>query len=91
VKTHLVGSCEPRICTAELWPTTDDPFEWSNQCTLRIIVDVEPWGSTNRIDDETERERLATADELVWTTIWSLKPAVETHPDDVELVLDARH
>lgn len=75
----------------ELWPAPGDPFEWTNRSTLRVTVDVEPWGSIDRIDDEQRRERLATADELVWTTIWSLKPTVENPPDDVELVLQSRN
>jgi hypothetical protein len=75
----------------ELWPTVGDPFEWTGQSTLRVTVDVEPWGSLGRIDDAAQRERLTTADELVWTTVWTLTPNVDDLPDDVELVLDARN
>jgi hypothetical protein len=75
----------------ELWPTVGDPFEWTDQSTLRATVDVEPWGSLDRIDENAERERLATADELVWTAVWTLAPAIENPPDDVELVLQSRN
>lgn len=75
----------------ELWPAVGDPFEWTGQSTLRVTVDVEPWGSLDRIDDDAQRERLATANELVWTAVWTLAPAIGNPPDDVELVLDARN
>jgi hypothetical protein len=75
----------------ELWPAVRDPFEWTTQSALRVTVDVEPWGSLDRVDDEDRRKRLATANELVWTAVWSLTPNVEDLPDDVELVLDSRH
>lgn len=74
-----------------LWPTIGSPIEWANSSTLRVTVDVEPWGALDRIDDDADRERLATADELVWTAVWSLTPAIETLPDTVEFVLDARN
>lgn len=74
----------------ELWPVGGSAFDWTDQSTLRAIVEVEPWGSFDRIDDEAERERLLTADELIFTTGWSLSPALDEPPHDVQLLLSSR-
>lgn len=73
-----------------LWPDPGSSFEWATRSTLRARVDVEPWGSLDRIDDEAERERLRSADELVFTAVWTLVPGLDSLPEDVELVLASR-
>lgn len=73
-----------------LSPAAGSSFEWKNRSTLRADVVVEPWGSLDRISDEELRERLATAEELVYTSVWRLVPGVQEVPDEVELVLTPR-
>lgn len=58
--------------------------------TFVVPVTVEPWGSFDRIDDEEERERLRTAEELVYTGVWSLEPELRSPPADVSLRLSHR-
>ena len=74
----------------ELWPSPGRAFEWPDQSTLRATVIVEPWGPFERIDDETERERIRRADELIFTAVWSLTPGLDELPDDVQLLLASR-
>lgn len=74
----------------ELWPVASSAFEWPDPSTLRATVVVEPWGSLDRIDDAARRDALRSADELVFTAVWSLAPAVDSLPDEVELVLASR-
>lgn len=65
-------------------------FTWTSRSTLRVTVTIEPWGSLDRIDADELRERLRSADELVYTGVWSLTPAVDSISDTVELRLPAR-
>lgn len=74
----------------ELWPTTGGAFDWTDESTLRATVDVRPWGQLDRIDDEGEREQLHNADELVFTAVWSLTPAVDELPEEVQLYVASR-
>lgn len=70
-----------------LWPARRDPFDWPERWRLRATVSVEPWGSIDRIDDEDLRETLRSAEELVFTGVWTLSPAVDDLPETVELEL----
>lgn len=58
--------------------------------TLIVPVIVESWGSFERIDDEQERERIRTAEELIYTGVWSLEPEPQSIPTDVSLRLSHR-
>lgn len=74
----------------ELWPASGGAFDWPGPKTLRSTVEVRPWGQLDRIDDDTDRERLRTADEVVFTAIWSMTPSVDELPDEVQLNLASR-
>lgn len=74
----------------ELWPASGGAFDWPDRTTLRATVEVRPWGSFDRIDDEVQRERLRAADELVFTAVWSLVPALDELPPEVALRLATR-
>lgn len=74
----------------ELWPAPGNRFEWADRSTLRVRVDVEPWGSLDRIEDEGRRTKLQSADELVYTGVWTVTPALDDLPSNVELVLSSR-
>lgn len=71
-------------------PSASSSFEWRARSTLRAHVEVKPWGSLDRISDADERERLVTADELIYTAVWTLVPGVEEVPDEVEIILHSR-
>lgn len=72
----------------EIWAVTgQNAFEWAAEDTLRGTVEVRPWGGFDRIDDPAERERLASATELVFTGVWTLEPELDTLPETVELGL----
>lgn len=73
----------------ELAPTPGDEM-WIDRDTLVVQVTVEPWGSLDRIDDDEERNRLRTADELIYTGVWSLEPEPPSLPSDVSLRLSHR-
>lgn len=72
----------------EIWPITGDAFEWRGESTLRATVELESWESFDRIEDETRREALRDAEEVVFTGVWSLSPDVDDLPDDVILQLE---
>lgn len=74
----------------ELWPAPGNRFEWVDRSTLRVAVEVQPWGSLDRIDDEAQRQELQTAEELVYTGVWSLSPSLDDLPSRVEMVLASR-
>ena len=74
----------------EIWPAAGHRFEWVDRSTLRVWVEVDSWGSLDRIDDAERREALQSADELVYTAVWSLSPALDQLPAEVELVLKSR-
>lgn len=64
-----------------------DDVRWRNRQTLVCSVTVAPWGPLSRIDDRERRERLRSAEELVYTSVWSLTPSPKQLPEDVELSL----
>lgn len=77
--------------------TPEGPIELSlddvrrrNQKTIDCAVTVAPWGSFSRIDDTELRERLQSADELVYTSVWSLTPSPKQLPETVHLSLTHR-
>ena len=74
----------------DLWPVTSDPFGWPDRWTLRATVRVEPWISLEQMDDEDRREELRSADDLVFTSVWTLSPDVEELPKEIELELATR-
>lgn len=65
----------------QFWPAAGDAFEWRDRSTLHVDAEVRPWGSFDRIDDEDQRERLRSADELVYTTVWNLTPTPADLPE----------
>lgn len=74
----------------QLWPVTGDPLRWPDPWTLRATVRVEPWGSLELIDDEDRREELRLADDLVFTSVWTLSPDVDELPKETVLELSTR-
>ena len=75
----------------ELWPAPGNRFEWVDRSTLRVTVQVQPWGSLDRIDDEARRQELQTADGLIYTGVWTLSPSLDDLPSNVEMVLQSRN
>lgn len=73
-----------------LRPEAGNAFEWRDRSTLAVTVVVEPWGSLDRVDDQNLREKLRSADELVYTAVWDLTPAPADLPEDVVLELATR-
>lgn len=69
-----------------IWPVAGGAFGWRDRSTLHVDVEVEPWGSPDRIDDE----ELRSAEELVYTGVWDLTPAPDTLPEDLVLELATR-
>jgi len=80
---------DPTAPTA-IAPAIGGGLGWADRDTLRAHVAVEPWGPLDRVDDEERRERLRSADELVYTTVWAVTPGVDDPPETVELVLESR-
>lgn len=70
-------------------PVGGSGFEWREE-TLHVTVDVEPWGSLDRIDDDDRREALRSADELVYTSVWDLSPTPDDLPENLTLELATR-
>jgi hypothetical protein len=71
----------------QLESTPDDPRRlhiedvgWRFPRTLVATTSTDEWGSLSDIDDEEERERLANADRLVTTGIWSLSVQPKWNP-----------
>lgn len=87
VIVQLQSSSEAPI---SLQPAFSSPFEWPNRSTLRVTVQVKSWGSLDRLDDKTLRKRLTSADELIYTAVWSLTPNLENLPRTVELLLQSQ-
>lgn len=52
---------------------------WQDWWTLGLATDVEPWGSFDSVDEKARR-RLENADELVYTSVWSLTPSLDRLP-----------
>jgi hypothetical protein len=63
--------------------------ELRNRRTLRAEVGVDSWDVLDNVEG-AERERLESAESLVYTTIWSVTPSVSPLPEDVELELAQR-
>jgi hypothetical protein len=61
-------------------------FSWRDWSTLRVRLATEPWGSLADIDPESRRRELQSADELLYTVVWSVVPAVDPIPETVEPV-----
>lgn len=64
-----------------LWPITGTSLRWASWSTLQIVVTNEPW----EIYDEAERERLQAADELIFTSLWTVTPILDELPDTVRI------
>jgi hypothetical protein len=67
-----------------------DLFSWRDRSTLRVRLATEPWGPLDDVDPERRRRDLETADELVFSVVWSVQPAVDPLPERVESVVTDR-
>jgi len=66
---------------------TSEQFAWRDRSTLRVRLVPEPWVSLADVDPEERRRELQSADELVYTAVWSVVPAVDPIPETVVPVL----
>jgi hypothetical protein len=64
-----------------------DLFSWQDRSTLRVRLATEPWGPLDDVDPERRRRELETADELVYSVVWTVTPAVDPLPETVEPVV----
>lgn len=67
--------------------STTERFSWQDRSTLRVRLVPEPWGSLADVEPDDSRRALRSADELVYTVVWSVVPAVDPLPETVEPVL----
>lgn len=74
----------------EIWPVAGDAFGWADRSTLRARAEVGPWGRLDRIDDPDRRERLRSAQSLVYTGVWTLRPAPDPLPREIILETEQR-